>query len=169
MSFDACAFGKPPSTFIPRKPSNAMCKSLAQALPRRLASFSSQIGLVMLKQASTSDLPTRTCRIWEQEPVGGQPATILRRVAPLPRDTRLAAARCWRVVRAISGRAVAGMVGCRSGRGAFIVLEGVDRSGKSTQSEKLVKKLIEAGVTFVLSKQTRIFVFLPLASHIPSA
>lgn len=64
----------------------------------------------------------------------------------MPRDTRLAAARCWRVVRAISGRAVAGMVGCRSGRGAFIVLEGVDRSGKSTQSEKLVKKLIEAGV-----------------------
>lgn len=46
---------------------------------------------------------------------------------------------------AFSGRA-ASMVGCKSARGAFIVFEGVDRSGKSTQCQNLVKNLTDAGV-----------------------
>ncbi|XP_055702788.1 uncharacterized protein LOC129801591 [Phlebotomus papatasi] len=37
-------------------------------------------------------------------------------------------------------------------RGAFIVLEGCDRSGKSTQSQKLVEKLKETGVDAKLMK-----------------
>ena len=68
-------------------------------------------------------------------------------IVPTLADTRLAFASCWKGIRAVSSRTTAGMVGCRVGRGAFIVLEGVDRSGKSTQCEKLVANLVKAGVS----------------------
>ena len=40
------------------------------------------------------------------------------------------------------------MVACAEGRGALLVFEGVDRSGKSTQSERLVKRLTAEGVSY---------------------
>lgn len=40
------------------------------------------------------------------------------------------------------------MVARALSRGALIVFEGVDRSGKSTQSERLVKALQASGVRF---------------------
>ena len=44
-------------------------------------------------------------------------------------------------------RVSASMVGKVAGRGAFIVFEGVDRSGTSTQSERLVSSLKASGVS----------------------
>lgn len=46
---------------------------------------------------------------------------------------------------AARGRAGRGRVGMAARRGALIVLEGVDRAGKSTQSRRLVEALREAG------------------------
>jgi dTMP kinase len=40
----------------------------------------------------------------------------------------------------------AAMLGLHSGRGAFIVLEGCDRAGKSTQCKKLVQALQQRNI-----------------------